>query len=217
MPRTRVFLVLTLLTLGVFSACSEADPLTNTTDDLTSEMAEVALESDRMTEEIVQAELATMGQTVRAVTMEKTFSGTRPCPEGGELTVEGSIVRMWDSETGVMEASISGSRTRTDCVFARGDRTITVNGGSMWDKFRRRVDGVPDGLQTSHYSGSWVAVSSAGAPMPRSSRAPTTAPFARRPRVPRASAIGAATRWTRPTPARRCARCGSTSRRAPMP
>ena len=162
MPRTRVFLVLTLLTLGVFSACSEADPLTNSTDDLTPEMAEVALESDRMTEEIVQAELATMGQTVRAVTTEKTFSGTRPCPEGGELTVEGSIVRMWDSETGVMEASISGSRTRTDCVFSRGDMTITVNGGSMWDKFRRRIDGVPDGLQTSHYSGSWIAVSSAG-------------------------------------------------------
>jgi hypothetical protein len=157
-----VFLGLTLLTLGVFSACSEADPLTNGIDTLTSEMAEVALESDRMTEEIVQAGLASMGQAVRSVSMEKTFSGTRPCPEGGELTVEGSIVRMWDSETGVMEASISGSRTRTDCVFSRGDRTITVNGGSMWDKFRRRVDGVPDGLQTSHYSGSWVAVSSAG-------------------------------------------------------
>ena len=171
MPRTRVFLGSTLMTLGVFLACSEADPLTNGIDTLSSDMAEVALESDRITEEIVLAELAGMGQVVKAattdtgskfVTQEKSFSVTRPCPEGGELTVEGSIVRLSDPDTGVMEATISGSRTRTDCVFARDEMTITVNGGSMWDKFRRRVDGVPDGLQTSHYSGSWFAVSSTG-------------------------------------------------------
>jgi len=131
------------MTLGVFLACSEADPLTNSIDTLSSDMAEVALESDRITEEIVLAELAGMGQVVKAattdtgskvVTQEKSFSITRPCPEGGELTVEGSIVRLSDPDTGVMEATISGSRTRTDCVFAHGDTTITVNGGSMWDK-----------------------------------------------------------------------------------
>jgi len=165
MARTWVILVLTLVTLGTLSACSEADPLTNSTDDLSSAMVEVALESDRMTEEIVLAELDAMGQTSRAATaivVERSFSRTRTCPAGGELTVEGSIVRSFDSDTGVMEAQISGSRTRTDCAFVHGDSTITVNGGSMWEKFRRRIDGIPDGLQISSYSGSWVAVSSSG-------------------------------------------------------
>jgi hypothetical protein len=156
-----MILALTLVALGLFSACSEAEPLTNSTADLTSEMAEVALESDRMTEEIVIAELNAMSQS-RSVSVEKSFSRTRTCPAGGELTVEASIARTWDPDTGVMEAVISGSRTRTDCAFARGDTIITVNGGSMWEKFRRRVHGVPDGLQISSYSGSWVAVSSTG-------------------------------------------------------
>ena len=52
-------------------------------------------------------------------------------------------------------------------------------------------------------------------PTARSSRRPSTGRSARRPtRRPR-SATGAATRWTRPTRARRCARRRSTSRRAP--
>ncbi|MCK7510079.1 MAG: hypothetical protein MZV70_42610 [Desulfobacterales bacterium] len=42
---------------------------------------------------------------------------------------------------------------------------------------------------------------------PRSTRRPSTARSARRPSRRRRSATGAATRWTRPTSARRCARC----------
>ena len=93
---------------------------------------------------------------------ERTFSRTRSCPGGGELAVEGTLVRTFDPATGVMEAQASGSRTRTDCVFSHGPMTITVNGVAQWDKFRRRVDGLPDGLQTSHYFGSSTAVRSDG-------------------------------------------------------
>jgi hypothetical protein len=161
--RTLGIFALMLISLGVLLACSEADPVTNSATDLSSNMAEVVLEADRITEEIVLVELSAMDQTTRAAaTDERSFSRSRSCPGGGELFVEGSIHRTWDPDTGVMEADITGSRTRTDCVFVRGDMTITVNGGSMWDKFRRRIDGRPDGLQTSHYSGSWVAVSSTG-------------------------------------------------------
>ena len=169
MVRRSVVLFLMLGALGIFSACSEADSVTGADTDLSAELAEVALESDRITEEIVIAELNGMGPVTRTasagsgfVTEERSFSRTRSCPAGGELTVEGSIVRTADFGTGVMEAEISGSRTRTDCAFTPGDKTITVNGGSMWERFRRRVNGMPDGLQTSSYSGSWVAVSSTG-------------------------------------------------------
>ena len=52
-------------------------------------------------------------------------------------------------------------------------------------------------------------------PTPPSSPAPTTAPSATPPRARRASETGAATRWIRPTRARRSARCSSTSRKEP--
>ena len=127
------------------------------------------LEADRLTEAMVLAELNGMGVVTRAsgsgsgmLTQTKTFSRTRSCPAGGELSVEASIVRTADFDTGVMEAELTGRRSATDCAFTPGDRTITINGSSMWDKFRRRVDGMPAGLQTANYSGSWVAVSSTG-------------------------------------------------------
>ena len=52
-------------------------------------------------------------------------------------------------------------------------------------------------------------------PTRRSSPRPSTARSARPPARPPRSATGAATRWTPPTAARRCARRCSTSRRAP--
>jgi len=62
----------------------------------------------------------------------------------------------------VTEADAEGSRTRSQCTFQRHEYTIAVNGTCEWDKFRRRIDGVPDGLQTSHYLGSLHAVRSDG-------------------------------------------------------
>jgi hypothetical protein len=155
-------LTFTLVALATLSGCDEANPITATSTDLASEMAGLVLETDQMTEEIVGAELSAMGVAVVAVTEQRTFSGTRSCPGGGEFMVEGSIVRTSDPATGVVEAEISGSRTRIDCVFIRGDFTITVNSSAAWEKFRRRLNGVPDGPQTSHYFGSWTAVRSDG-------------------------------------------------------
>ena len=78
------------------------------------------------------------------------------------MSVEGRIVRSFDPDTGVMEAESSGSRTRTDCTFTHGAMSVTINGVAQWEKTRRRVDGFPDGLQTSHYYGSSNAVRSDG-------------------------------------------------------
>jgi len=161
MLRNPLILALTVVALGFLSGCDEAVPIASPSTDLDSEMQEVALETDELTETVVGLELAAMGVAVEG-TEEKTFSRTRSCPGGGEFMAEGRIVRTWDPATGVMEAEISGSRSRTDCVFPRGDMTITVNGVSEWEKFRRRLNGIPDGLQTSHYSGSWNAVRSDG-------------------------------------------------------
>ncbi len=170
MARTTLILLTALLGLVVLTAgCDSgaADPVLGAENDLETAMADVALESDRMTAELIGNELDALGTPSATdgsgtVTIEKSFSATRSCPGGGELSVEGMMLITFDAGTGVMEAEMSGSRMRTDCTFLGDGFTVTVNGSSMWEKFRRRVHGVPDGPQTSHYYGSWVAVSSEG-------------------------------------------------------
>ena len=56
---------------------------------------------------------------------------------------------------------------------------------------------------------------SPSSPTRRSTPRPSTGPSGRRRTPPPSSGTGAGTRWTRPTSARRCARCRSTSRKAP--
>lgn len=144
-----------------------ADPILGSGDDLEGAMVDIAVASDRLTSELIRSELdgLTAPSTTSSssvVTIEKTFSGTRSCPISGELAIEGSMLVTFDSETGVMEAESTGTRTRTDCTFPKQDFTVTVNGTSQWEIFRRRVNGQPDGPQTAHYFGSWHAISSEG-------------------------------------------------------
>jgi len=162
-------LALTPLVAG----CSDGDGVVTPTGNdgalSASQMADVAMQSDLVTEQILEAELRTMDTSSASdhpptgtVTKEVTFSRTRPCPGDGTFHLEGTIRRTYNFDTHVMEAESSGVRTRTDCVFPRGDMTITVNDSAHWETDRRRVDGLPDGPQTSHYYGSTSAVRSDG-------------------------------------------------------
>ena len=96
------------------------------------------------------------------ITQDVTFSLSRSCPLGGTLALQGSAHRTFDVDTAVMEAELDGSRSATDCIFAHEDLTITVNGSTVWDAFRRRVQGHPDGPQTTNYSGTWAVERSDG-------------------------------------------------------
>lgn len=129
------------------------------------QMATVAVETDQMVDEMLTDELNRMPQpatsaavTGTVITDEITFSRTRSCPAGGELQVDGRLVRTFETDTRTMEATFTGTRSRTDCAFFRDQHVITVDGSARLDAFRRRVDGRPDGLQTASASGSWEAV-----------------------------------------------------------
>ena len=167
MQRTTAHGLIALAALGFVVGCDSSDSIATPISGSALQDADVAMESDLLTEEIVQSELLAMEtspatRSDESVTTTRTFSGTRSCPLAGQLSVEGSIVRSFDPATGEMNADLSGSRQRVDCTFASGEFTITVDGSSSWSKQRRRVDGFPDGLQTSSYSGSWLAVRSDG-------------------------------------------------------
>ncbi len=158
------------LAVACLVGCSDSsDPLTPRSETLSASVVEIALEADRMVDDVVSMEMDAMGGGVAAatdvpgvITDERSFSRSRTCPAGGTFEVEGSMTRTIDTEARTMELEGSGGSAATDCAFVRQDLTVTVNGSSEWDVFRRRVDGAPDGLQTSHHAGSWNVVRSDG-------------------------------------------------------
>jgi len=173
MTRKTLIGISALALAALVAGCSDGDGVVTPTEEdgalSASQMADVAMQSDLVTEEILNAELSAMDASAAGdhpptgtVTREVTFSRTRPCPGNGRFHLEGTIRRTYDFDTHVMEAESSGLRSRTDCVFPRGDMTITVNDTANWETDRRRVDGRPDGPQTSHYYGSTSAVRSDG-------------------------------------------------------
>ena len=167
MKHSRIGVVVFVALIGVLAGCGNdpGSPLgIGNGDPEVEQMAEVALESDLMTAEMLSSEIDSMGATGAATTdegdpsgvviEERTFRRTQPCPLGGQMTVEGSMVREFDRATRVMTIESSGSRTRTDCVLPREEMTVTVNSLDAFEESRRRIEGLPDGPQTSHYYGS---------------------------------------------------------------
>ena len=167
MKRNWFGVVVFLALVGVLCGCGNdpGNPLgIGSGDPAVQEMADLALESDRMTAEMLTVEIDSMGAILAATTdeggpsgvviEERTFRRTQPCPLGGQMTIEGSIVRQFDRATREMEIESSGSRTRTDCAFPQGELVVTANSLDAFEEFRRRLQGQPDGPQTSHYYGS---------------------------------------------------------------
>ncbi len=173
MHRTRNrFPVVALAALALVAVgCSDDGTVAPTaaSGELSAQMAEITLEADLIMEALLGSHMvspavsaSSSGVAAAVVTEEFSFSRTRDCPAGGEMTVEGQMTRTWDSETHTMEGSFSGSRTMVDCAFHRGEYTITINGAATWEATRRRVNGRPDGPQTTHIAGEFHAVRSDG-------------------------------------------------------
>lgn len=172
--KNRMALVCSLSIAAAVAVGCGSDPASDFTgggDTIDSQMADISLETDQLAEAVLMDELTAMeaspapGRSAGgdgSGTTTRTFSGTRSCPAGGSLSVEASLTRTYDGPTQTMEAEGNGSRTLTDCTFVRNEFTIVVDGSANWDIFRRRVGGIPDGPQTSHYAGSFTAERSDG-------------------------------------------------------
>ena len=155
------------LSLALVAGCSDSSPSSivgSGGGDLTAAVADIALELDGITGDVLDDGTlsASKESSDPSVTITRTFEATRSCPAGGEVFVFGEWTRTEIRATREVEIVAFGGRTATDCAFAREDQTITVNGTSEWDKFRRRVSGKPDGLQTASYAGTWTAESTTG-------------------------------------------------------
>ncbi len=136
-------------------------------DTLQSQMVDIALESDGITDDILGEEMSLSASTAGdaeddLIVTDTSFNRTRSCPGGGTVEVSANHHREFAPATLTMEATFAGSRSRTDCVFNLDEYTVTVNSSSQLDAFRRRVGGIPDGLQTTSYAGSIHALRSDG-------------------------------------------------------
>lgn len=130
------------------------DPQIEADANLERQMAEVVVETDALVGDVVDAETNLSAGGGRAVNVtDVSFSRTRPCPLGGEVAVAGDMHRTMDTDLATMEASLNGEKTLTDCAIMKDEFVVTVNGSATWEAFRRRVDGSPDGLQTTSYTG----------------------------------------------------------------
>ncbi|MEZ4417792.1 MAG: hypothetical protein R3E10_18695 [Gemmatimonadota bacterium] len=162
------------LATALLSACS--DSTTDPSATLALDEAEfLAIESDALLAGLIglqfaaleQSALATaadlvLGTAAEPVVTSFDFTRTAPCRAGGQTVVVGSGTRTFDRDTRLMEMDASGTRSIEDCARVRGDVTFSTNGSGRWDAHRRRINGVPDGLQTLDQSGGFTVTASDG-------------------------------------------------------
>lgn len=132
--RSRTVWMLPALLLAVATACSDDVPTGPATagDGLSADEAEfLAEETDRALDGVLGGLLGEATATAPAASAEPagvpvtttfTFERTRPCPEGGQIVVEGSGERVVDRELGNAEMTVEGTKTIDACAFARTAR-----------------------------------------------------------------------------------------------
>ncbi len=100
--------------------------------------------------------------THEPVVWTRTFERSRPCHDGGTLTVAGTGTSVWDAAAVTYDVESSGTKTRTDCAYTRDGVVITLNGNADWTHERHYLDYVPTGTWITTYIGSFDWTKSTG-------------------------------------------------------
>jgi len=93
---------------------------------------------------------------VFATTVTTTFTRTRTCPKGGNVTLQGTHTVTGDRATQSGSDAFSATRTENACAFGRGDNTITITGNpnTVLTSNQSWANGVP-GVRTATKVGSF--------------------------------------------------------------
>jgi hypothetical protein len=97
--------------------------------------------------------------------VEEQFTIVRTCPLGGSVTVAGSALREFVRDTRTVTSQVSATKTADACTYAlRNGATIAITGNPNIgvEARRKRVAGVPTGLQTLTHRGSFNWTRSTG-------------------------------------------------------
>ena len=96
------------------------------------------------------------------VVWTRTFERSRPCHDGGTLTVTGTGESAWDEAAVTYDVDGGGRKNRTDCAYTRNDVVITLNGSADWTHDRHYLNYAPTGTWISTFVGSYDWTKSTG-------------------------------------------------------
>ncbi len=172
-----------LLVSGVvfLGACggNGTSPEDGLTDGLTAEDAQfVAERIDLTTSGVLDDFFDNSGgdpTTAPALTHEpvvwtRTFERSRPCHDGGTLTIGGTSTSTWDAQAVTYDVVVpapdgspSGTATRAACAYTREDGVvITLTGEGTWTHERHYLDYAPTGTWITTFAGSYAWERSTG-------------------------------------------------------
>jgi hypothetical protein len=127
--------------------------------------AEIALDTDAMTGDIVFAQMLFGGFGLQgdvAINSDtRTFARSHDCPAGGNIQLNGSIERTV-SGPGSFEFSVAANGAWNNCAHTRREITRTVNGTFSFESHRKLVNGQPEGPQTASKKGHFTWTTSNG-------------------------------------------------------
>ena len=157
-----------LLVSGVVSLAACGDDGTSPEDELTVEAA-LTVEEVQFVADRIDATLAGVlddffdssggdptgapALTHGPVVWTRTFERSRPCHDGGTLTVAGTGKSVWNPEAVTYDVESSGTKTRTNCAYTRDGVVITINGNADWTHVRHYLDHAPTGTWITTYVG----------------------------------------------------------------
>ena len=100
--------------------------------------------------------------THEPVVWTRSFERSRPCHDGGTLTVAGSGTSTWDGEAVTYDVASSGTKIRAQCAHTRDGVIITLTGEANWTHERHYADHAPAGLWITTYLGGFDWTKSTG-------------------------------------------------------
>ena len=92
------------------------------------------------------------------VAINNSFTVTKHCPQGGQVTVTGTIVGTGDDATHSLTLDATGTRTDASCAFPTRHGVLTLSGNPniAYEGHLNIVNAVLVGLQTSSHTGSFT-------------------------------------------------------------
>jgi len=91
------------------------------------------------------------------VVWTRMFERSRPCHDGGTLTIAGSGTGTWDAGAATFDVESSGTSTRVGCVYTDAAAAeVTLDGAGTWTHERHYANFAPAGTWITAYEGSFA-------------------------------------------------------------
>ena len=160
-----------LLVSGVVFLAACGDDGTSPEDEFTEEDAQFVADLIDATADVVLNDFfdssggdpeSAPALTHGPVIWTRTFERSRPCHDGGTLTIGGTGTSVWNAAAVTYDIESSGTSTRTSCAYTRVGVVTTLTGGGTWTHERHYTDYAPAGTWITTYVGGFAFTKSTG-------------------------------------------------------